>query len=311
MSRLVIDTDPGVDDSRAIMIAFAHPDARVEAITTVSGNVDVDRTTANACTVLDLLNVPPEQTPIYRGAASALIATDYDGSYFHGTDGLGNNNFPRSPRPVEAEHGALALIRLAHEHPNQLTLVAIGPLTNLALATRLDPELPRKFQRLVIMGGTIRGMGNNRRNPLAEFNTYTDPEAAAIVFDAWRGLWLLSWETTLQYGLASEEVKEMMNVNTPRGEFWRKISAGGLEFVIKRIGRPGLFLPDELAMAAALEPDIVTRSEFKWMGVETGGGLTRGTTLVDWNGITGREPNVNIILEINRPRFLELLRASV
>lgn len=311
MQRLVIDTDPGVDDARAILIAAAHPDARIEAILTVSGNVDVDKTTANACTILDVLDAPPDQTPVFRGAESALLPTNYDAQYFHGADGLGNTNFPRSSRRVEHEHAALALIRLAHAYPGELTLVAIGPLTNLALATRLDPTLPQKFARLVVMGGTIRGTGNNRHNPTAEFNAYTDPEAAAIVLRSWRGLWLLSWETTLQYLLSPEEVNELMNVNTRRGEFWRKITRDSLEFVSRRVGRPGLFLPDELAMSVALETDIVTRSEFKWMDVELGGTISRGQTVVDWAGMTGREPNVNIVTEINRERFLELVRASV
>src|SRR5262249_50832672 len=156
---------------------------QLEAIVTVAGNVGVELTTANACTLLDVLNAPREQTPIFRGCATGILATPYDGAYFHGKDGFGNNNFPRSARVGEQEHGVNALIRLANEHPGELTLVGIGPLTNIALATRMDPELPRKFKRLVVMGGTIRGMGNNHHNPSAEFNAYMDPEAYAIVLE--------------------------------------------------------------------------------------------------------------------------------
>src|SRR5437870_4561789 len=101
MNPLVIDTDPGVDDAHAIMLAFAHPETRLRAITTVAGNVGVEQTTANACAVLDVLNVPPEQTPIFRGASTSILATKYDGAYFHGTDGLGNSNLPRSSRRVD------------------------------------------------------------------------------------------------------------------------------------------------------------------------------------------------------------------
>jgi purine nucleosidase len=311
MERLVIDTDPGVDDAHAIMLAFAHPNARVEALTTVAGNVGVDKTSANACTILDMLDVPREQTPVFIGADRALLGTQYDGSYFHGADGLGDSNYPPSPRPREREHAALALIRVANESPGELTLVAIAPLTNLALATRLDPELPRKFKRLVVMGGAIRGTGNNRLNPSAEFNVYVDPEAAAIVFQNWRGLWLLSWETTLQYLLNEKQLNELMNTRTPRGEFWARITKKSAGFVHQRLGFPGLYMPDPLAMAVALEPDIVTNSEFRNVTVELAGAHTRGQTTVDWFGFTGAEPNVNIVLAINLDRFYEMLRASV
>lgn len=311
MNQLVIDTDPGVDDARAIMLAYAHPNAQIKAITTVVGNVGVEQTTANACTLLDVLNVTPEQTPIFRGASNGILAVKYDGTYFHGADGFGNNNFPRSPRRVEQEHAVNALIRFANAQPGELTLAAIGPLTNLALATRLDPELPRKFKRLVLMGGTIRGTGNNRHNPSAEFNSYMDPEAMAIVLENWRDLWLVSWETTLQHALTEQQVNTLMNVDTPRGKFWAQITRESLEFVTQRLGRASMFLPDEMALAIAVEPEIVTKSEHRYMTAELRGEHTRGQTTVDWTHATGNAPNVNVVLEINTERFMELLLASV
>ncbi|HZQ09969.1 MAG TPA: nucleoside hydrolase [Anaerolineae bacterium] len=311
MIRLVIDTDPGVDDARAMMLAFAHLNARVEAIMTVAGNVGVEQTTANACYLLDVLNVSPEQTPIYRGAATGILGSNYDGVYFHGTDGFGNNHFPRSPRRIASERAAEALIRYGNEKPGELTLVAIGPLTNLALVTRLEPELPSKYNRLVIMGGTIRGTGNNRHNPSAEFNAYMDPEAMAIVLENWHNIWLVSWETTLEHPLDAPQVETLMNWDTMRGKFWAQITRESLEFVTKRLGRPTLLLPDEIAMAVAVEPEIVKRSELRYMSAELHGEHTRGQTTVDWFNATGHEPNVNIVLEIDRARFFELLVASV
>jgi purine nucleosidase len=311
LTRLVIDTDPGVDDAHALMMAFAHPGAKVEAITTVSGNVGVEQTTANACTVLDVLGIPPEETPIFRGTDRALFSAPFEGSYFHGVDGLGNSHYPRSSRPVKAEHAALALIRLANENPGALTLVAIGPLTNLALATRLDPTLPQKYKRLVVMGGTIRGTGNNRLNPSAEFNVYVDPEAAAIVFESWPGLWLLSWETTIEHRLSGEQVHELMNAGTHKADFFKRITQMSFDYGIKRLGRPGLYAPDPLAMAAALEPESVARAEMHAMTVELTGTHTRGQTTVDWSNLTDRTPNVNIILEVDRERFWKLMWAAV
>jgi len=175
MIRLVIDTDPGVDDALAIMAAFAHPKALVEAITTVAGNVSLERTTANACTILDVLE---QNVPVYAGCNCPLVGDAVDAGHIHGEDGLGDSGYPPSARQVADEHAVNALIRLANEWPGELTLVAIGPLTNVALATRLDPMLPQKYARLVVMGGSIRGVGNV--TTAAEFNVYADPEAAAV-----------------------------------------------------------------------------------------------------------------------------------
>jgi purine nucleosidase len=135
MNRLVIDTDPGVDDAHAIMMALAHPEAQIEALTTVAGNVSLEQTTANACIILDVLE---RDVPIYAGCDRALVANTPDASHFHGQDGLGDSGYPPSTRQVEDEHAVHALIRLANELPGKLTLVALGPLTNLVL--ELDKE---------------------------------------------------------------------------------------------------------------------------------------------------------------------------
>jgi purine nucleosidase len=311
MVRLVVDTDPGVDDAHAILLAFAHAGARVEAITTVAGNVALPLTTANAATILDVLEVPPERTPIFAGADRALLGAAGDAAVVHGADGLGSSNYSPSGRRIESEHGALALIRLANESPGALTLVAIGPLTNLALALRLDPQLPHKYKSLVVMGGAIRSAGNMRPRPSTEFNIFTDPEAAAFVFEGWPGLSLVSWETTLQYLVSSSLVRQMMGVNSARAEFFRRITEGILNYDEVTLGQPGLFAPDPLAMAIAIEPELVQRSEMRAVTVELTGQHTRGQTTVDWTRLTGRSANVNVILDVDGPRFFQLLQASV
>lgn len=306
MVRLVIDTDPGVDDTHALLMAFAYPQAQIEAICTVAGNVGVDRTTANACTLLDFLG---RDVPVYRGAAQALVAEKVEATYVHGMDGLGNSNFPPSARDCQAEHAANALVRLANENPGQFTLVAIGPLTNVALATRLDPDLPRKYQRLVMMGGAIHGQGNT--TPAAEFNVYTDPEAAAIVFKSWPMVEVVSWETTLAHGLTSEQVEWLWSAQTARGEFFRRITGHTRDFIQGILGRPMLLEPDLLALAAAVEPGIVTRFEDKHVEVELSGAHTRGQTVVDWMGSTKMAPNARLILEMDRDRIWELYQLVV
>ena len=152
-----------------------------------------------------------------RISSRALMARTPDASYVHGVDGLGESGYPHYRRKVGSEHAVNALVRLANECPGELTLVAIGPLTNLALATLLDPLLPKKYKRLVVMGGSIRAGGNV--TPTAEFNTYCDPEAAAIVLDTWPGLTLVSWETTLAHGRFRQQWP---------GSYFDDIQAGGV-----------------------------------------------------------------------------------
>jgi purine nucleosidase len=307
MRRLVIDTDPGVDDAQALMLALTYPQAQVAAITTVGGNVSVERTTANALKILDVCE---RDVPVFAGCERPLISRHAYASYVHGEDGLGNTNYPPSPRRAEAEHAVHALIRLADESPGELTLVAIGPLTNVAMAVRLDPGLPEKFARLVIMGGAIRAMGN-AQNVSAEFNIYTDPEAGAIVFDAWKEFTLISWETTMAYALTPQEVDLLGSRANPRSVFFKQITQCPLAFIEQVLGRKALFAPDSLAVAVALEPDIVTAEERHHIQVEIAPGHTRGQTTVDWFGSTRREPNARIVLGVDRERFWGLLDAAV
>jgi purine nucleosidase len=306
MIRLVIDTDPGVDDAHAIMAAFAHPEARVEAITTVAGNVSLEQTTANACTILDVLD---QDIPVYAGCDRPMVGPVIDAGYFHGADGLGDSGYPPSQRKVADEHAVNALIRLADDSPGELTLVAIGPLSNVAMATRLDPALPRKYERLIVMGGTIRGTGNV--TTAAEFNIYADPEAAAVVFDAWPGLALLSWETTTDHSFTAEQIEALLVVDSPRAEFFRRISSRSIGMLEQIFGRKTLLEPDLLAVAVALEPDIVRRAEFHHVRVELAGQHTRGHTTVDWFDRTGEAPNVSVVTELDRARLWDLLQAAV
>jgi purine nucleosidase len=303
--RIVIDTDPGIDDAHAILLAFAHAGVDVEALTTVAGNVSLERTTANALILLDILE---SYVPVYPGCEDALVTPTPRRAISHGIDGLGDSGYPASLRKAQTEHAVHALIRLASESPGELTLVALGPLTNLALATQIDPELPQKYRRLIVMGGAIYAKGNSW-TPAAEFNFYIDPESAAIVFDRWPEITLVPWETAEKYALTSEQMAELVEIDTARAAFFRRIFKNRLSNQI--LQRGVCYDPDVLAMAVALEPDIVLQMDRRYVRVEVAGQLTRGQSVVDWYDLAGHPPNTKLVLEVDWERYWELMRLSL
>jgi len=307
MERLIIDTDPGVDDAHALMMAFAHPGVQIEALTTVAGNVGLAQTTANACTILDVLG---QNVPIYAGCDRPLVSRNDHAVHVHGRDGLGDAGFPPSTRKAEREHAAQALLRLANESPGEINLVAIGPLTNLAVALMLDPKLPSKFKQLIVMGGAIYAQGNVA-NLTAEFNIYTDPEAAHIVFTTWPSFLLVSWETTLAHGFPLSLVQEWMDWDTPYARFYKAISGKTLRYNTEIMGRDSFFGPDALAVACLLDPTIVQEGEEHHVAVELTGVHTRGQTIVDWEDRRGENANAQIVLKVNQDRFNDLLALAL
>lgn len=307
MQRLIIDTDPGVDDAQALLMAAAHPHATIEAVTVVAGNVGLDRTLPNACTILDLLG---SDAPVFAGCAHALVHGGQYATNIHGEDGLGNTHFPPSPRMVEAEHAAAALVRLATADPGAYTLVALGPLTNIALALKLDPQLPSKFARLVIMGGAVRSMGN-ATNLSAEFNIFSDPEAAHIVFDEWPAFELVDWEVTMDHGIPHDIVDHWLSLETERARFFRAITQQLLERVRATSGRAEMFAADPLAMAVVLEPEIVQHAEEHYATVELAGYHTRGQTTVDWRDRSDQRKNAKIVLRVDEERFYALMENAL
>ncbi len=303
--QLLIDTDPGVDDALAILMAYAHAD--IAGLSIAAGNVGLDHTVRNARTLVDLAGAA---TPVFAGCAVPLVRTaDEDAAFVHGQDGFGDVGFPEPVASLAAEPAALALLRLTRERPGELTLVALGPLTNLALALRLDPTLPMRVNRLVVMGGAVTGHGNTGRLP-AEFNVGFDPEAAHVVFEAFPAFDLVDWEATLRHAFDDAEFDGWLAAGDRRAAFFGKIVATARRYNAQH-DRHGLVAADALAMAVALDPGIVTRSETRAVAVELDGGLTRGATVVDWKGRLGRPARANIVLEVDQARFAAMVRRAL
>jgi purine nucleosidase len=303
--QLLIDTDPGVDDALAILMAHAHAD--MAGLSIVAGNVGLGHTVRNARTLIDLLGVA---TPVFAGCATALVrAPEEDAAFVHGQDGFGDIGFPEPVAPLSDEPAALALLRLTRERPGELTLVALGPLTNLALALRLDPTLPERVARLVVMGGAVTGHGNTGKVP-AEFNIGFDPEAAHLVFEAFPSFDLVDWEATLRHAFDDAEFDDWLAAGDRRADFFGQIVAAARGYNAKH-DRCGVIAADALAMAVALDPGIVTRRETRAVAVELDGRLTRGATVVDWANRLGQPARANIVLEVDQARFAAMVRRAL
>jgi inosine-uridine nucleoside N-ribohydrolase len=303
-TKLLIDTDPGVDDALAILMAHAHAD--VLGLSVAAGNVGIAHTVANALKLVETIGA---DTPVFAGCASPLVLPAEDAAFVHGADGFGDTGYAPSSRSAENEAAALAILRLSHAHAGELVLVAIAPLTNLALALKLDPNLPQRVARLVVMGGAVTGRGNTRRVP-AEFNVGFDPEAAHVVFSAWPQITLVDWEATMRHGIAFERMQAWLDAENPRARFYRAISRKTHAWSRER-GRPKALAADALAMAVALQPDIVARAESRHVAIELNGAHTRGATVVDWEGRSGAAPNAHIVLDVDQARFEALVAAAL
>ena len=301
--KLLIDTDPGVDDALAILMAHRHAD--VLGLSVAAGNVGLQHTVANALKLVDTIGAA---TPVFAGCATPLVRAAEDAAFVHGLDGLGDTAYVPSARRAEREHAAQAILRLSHEYAGQLVFVAMAPLTNLALALRLDPGLPQRVARLVIMGGAVTGRGNTSAS--AEFNVGFDPEAAHIVFSAWPRIELIDWELVTRHGIAFDIVERWLAADNPRAQFFAAISRKTRAWTLTR-GRPKLFVADALAMAVALQPDLVTHAEDHHIAIELDGRLTRGATVVDWENRSGHAANTRIVLAVDQARFEALVASAL
>jgi len=306
MKKIVIDTDCGVDDAASLLLAFASPLVEVLALTSVQGNTSVENATENCLKVLDLVD---RDIPVYPGCAFPLIGETHYAAYVHGRDGLGDAGIPKSKRKAEKKHAAQALVELANENVGEINLVAIGPLTNLAVAQQIDAELPAKFASLTIMGGAIYAKGNV--NITAEFNIYTDAEAARAVFERWPMIRVLPWETTMEHLFTKQNLDRFFSMDTPKSKFMHDINQLVLSFVRSTFKQEFLFPADELAVACAIDPTLITKKERHYVAVETNGSRSRGLTCVDWWDQSNKPANAELILDLDQQRFVQMMEEGL
>ncbi|MGM0538663.1 MAG: nucleoside hydrolase [Thermodesulfobacteriota bacterium] len=309
--NVLIDTDPGVDDALALLLALHTGELAVKAITTVCGNVDVDTATSNLCTVLSLL--PGPHPVLAKGANRPLVRKPFFADHVHGANGLGGT----SPVQGAAATAAMADREAAEEIVHQInssfepmTLITLGPLTNIVLALERDPKLADNVAELVMMGGSFLGPGNI--TPAAEFNIFADPEAADRVFRSGLPLTAVGLDVTMQVRLSRQTINAwVQDSNSPARRKVQEWTEHSLRFMQDLDGEASIPLHDPLAVLVAMDPDLVTRQRMH-VTVEATGRITRGMTLADRRPILDKwkeQPNVQVCTRVNSElslkRFLE------
>lgn len=306
MRHFLIDTDTASDDAVALVMALNYPDVQVEAITIVAGNVPLEMGVQNALYTVEQCK---KDVPVYAGLAKPLLRPLQTAQFIHGQDGMGEIGLPLHGRRPAPGHAVDIIIDTIHCFAGKITLVTLGPLTNIAVALHRAPEISTLVERCVIMGGI--GLGHGNIVPAAEYNIWVDPEAAKIVFESGLPITMVGWDVSQKYATFNDEQAEQLRNASSLGEFCVDIQTYLRRFGIEKLCLPGFDLPDPIAMSVALDPTVATLTKHLHVAIETHSELTRGATVVDHMAITDNEPNADVVLEASRERFVEILYAAV
>lgn len=296
---LVIDTDTAQDDCVALLIGLLDPAADLKAVTMVAGNVGFDQQVRNAFLTMAVAG-KLGAVPVYLGCRQPLVRPWVSAENVHG-DGVGGLHIDMTGCKPEGEHGVDALIRLAAQHAGELVIVAIGPLTNIAMAVAKDPDFVGNVKALYIMGGSNNGRGNI--TAAGEFNFYVDPEAAKAVMAARFCTVIIPWDRlTLRDAVFDQErLDAIAAIGTPMSDFFSQIVAATLDFD-RCVGIDGSTHPDSLTAAVLLHPELITASAPYHVDVEAASELTRGYSAMSW-GVHGLEPNATVIEAVDSDGF--------
>ena len=271
--RVIIDTDPGVDDALALLLAMRSPELKIEAITPVAGNVPLDLTLPNALRMVEISG--RNDIPVATGAKVPLMRRLVTAQYAHGENGLGGAVFPEPTTKPVAEPAAEMIRQVVRKYPHEVNLITLGPLTNIAAALNSDSELAGLVKSLIMMGGSLSG-GNI--TPAAEFNLYVDPEAARIVFQSGIPLKMVGLDITRKTSLTDEHYKTLAAAQNPVSQAAAKIARNAIDHTRSQGFTVGPNMHDSLAVAAFIDPSLVKWKDY-YVDVETTGELTAGQTL--------------------------------
>lgn len=293
---VIIDCDTGIDDAAALILAFASGEMDILAVTTVAGNTVLENATQNTLNVLNLIDA---KVPVYRGAAKPLFCDLHTAAEVHGVDGLRGIMLPKATQVPEKEAAWDAIHRLAVAQKGKLNIIAVGPLTNLAIALAKYNDLPSLIERIVIMGGASQA-GNV--TPAAEFNIYVDPEAAEMVFCSGIPMAVCGLDVTHQSTLNGAEIAKIRAMGSAKQKFFADVCQYSLDWSLEHYDQDGAHLHDPCAVMFALDSSYFSTKKC-WVGVETTGTITRGRTVTDLLSDAKGEPNALWVTTVDRERF--------
>jgi purine nucleosidase len=305
MKRVILDTDTAGDDAIAILIALLHPALKLEAISICGGNVAFDQEVENALYTIQVAG-KGGQVPVYKGCEWPIMGKHRTVEAVHGRDGMGDSFFEKAVQRPEAEHAVDMIIRMINENPGEIHLLAIAPLTNIAMAMLRDPGIKDKIPHIYIMGGTNNARGNI--TPAAEYNFWVDPEAARIVLRSGVPITMVGWEMCTQYSIMDDrDHEEIKAMNTKGARFFLDVNRVVMKYNKEVHMLNGTTHPDSLLVAIAADETIMTRSNHYFVDVELQGKYTRGYSVVDVERILGKPDNVRVCEAVDRPKFKALL----
>lgn len=298
---VLIDTDPGIDDTLAIMMAKASEKIDIKGITVTCGNVGLENTLKNALGICDILGI---KAPVYKGAEKPIIAELRDAREYHGETGLGGYIFKDIKKKPEGEYAWDGLHKIAKEYDGDLTLITLGPLTNIGIALLKYPDLPKYIKRTVIMGGNFGGFGNC--TPYSDFNFWIDPHAVEIVLNAGMKTEIYGLDCTRQTTLSLEEMACVKCGDSKIEDLIRQLEAFNIQRHKSNNVDPTIHIPDGVAVAAAIDPSIF-QLEKHHVTCVTARGNTQGWSLIDYKNRLGKEPNTLVARRVDREGFIKLL----
>jgi purine nucleosidase len=299
--HILLDTDPGIDDSLAILLALASPEISLDGLSVVHGNSSAMQGTTNALSVLELAKA--SHIPVHKGCDLPLVQPSLLAPETHGEQGIGYAKLPEPQTKPQVQHASDFLIEGIMSKPGEVSLVCIGPLTNLALAIRKDPRIVKNVREVFIMGGAIRHEGNT--TPLAEFNTFVDPHAAHIVFHSGMPITLTPLDVTYQCIFLPDDLNRLLKIDSPVTKFIADATRFYMEFHDEYQKIQGCVINDPLTLALTFMPGLCDYQDL-YVDVDLSGGVSMGKTFADFYRMTGKPANMKVALGVRPRDFMEL-----
>lgn len=306
MKKIIIDTDAGVDDAMSILLALNSQELDIIGFTTVHGNTELHFCTQNVLRILELANRPG--IPVSEGTVAPLIREGTFGKYVHGDDGLGNTNLPAPSIEKSSEHAVDMIIRLVNEFPNEITLVALGPLTNIAVAIAKDRSIVKKIKEVIFMGGTYETLGN--ATPVASANLYHDPHAARIVYDSGIPIVSVGLDACKKFFFTEEQILSF-STSGKIGQFISSISKGiYIDFYSAKLGFRGCQSNDTPSIGYLIAPELF-KTVLHHVDIEICGEFSTGQTVVDHRDFSGKTKNATICIDLDGNKLKEMFMDRV